>query len=99
MCRTLYDFTKIPLTEPKEPADNPFEFLCVSQTKVMSVFSTSGTSGTRKRLFCSSADILNIVDSVSAALSSAGMKQSDALQIMLCTVAAWDPWLGMEGTC
>ncbi|MDD1744119.1 MAG: hypothetical protein LUO85_05785 [Methanomassiliicoccales archaeon] len=45
--RSYDDLCKIPLTEPKELAEAPLEFLCVSQTKVMRAFTTSGTCGTR----------------------------------------------------
>jgi phenylacetate-CoA ligase len=97
--RTFDDLCKIPLTEPKELAEVPLEFLCVSQTKVMRAFTTSGTSGTRKRLFYSRDDILNIVDSIAVALKNAGMNENDTLQIMFPTVAAWDPGLMLEGAC
>jgi phenylacetate-CoA ligase len=97
--RTYDDLCKIPLTEPKELADAPLEFLCVSQTKVMRAFTTSGTSGTRKRLFYTRDDVLNIVDSIAVALRNAGMSENDTLQIMFPTVAAWDPGLMLEGAC
>ena len=97
--RTYDDLLKIPLTEPKELAEAPLEFLCVSQTKVMRAFTTSGTSGTRKRLFYTRDDVLNIVDSIAVALKNAGMNENDTLQIMFPTVAAWDPGLMLEGAC
>lgn len=97
--RTFEDLCKIPLTEPKELAEAPIEFLCVSQTKVMRAFTTSGTSGTRKRLFYTRSDVLNIVDSIAAALKDAGMTKRDTLQIMFPTIAAWDPGLVLEGAC
>lgn len=97
--RTFEDLRKIPLTEPKELAEEPNEFLCVSQTKVMRAFTTSGTTGTRKRLFYTSNDVLNIVDSIAAALKDAGMSKQDTLQIMFPTVAAWDPGMVLESAC
>lgn len=93
------DLLKIPLTEPKDLADDSNGFLCVSQTKVMRAFTTSGTSGTRKRLFYTRGDVLNIVDAIAAALKDVGMRKDDTLQIMFPTVAAWDPGLMLEGAC
>ncbi len=97
--RTYDDLCKIPITEPKELADAPLEFMCVSQTKVMRAFTTSGTSGTRKRLFYTQNDVLNIVDSIAVALRNAGMSENDTLQIMFPSVTAWDPGLMLEGAC
>ncbi len=97
--QTFEDLLKIPVTEPKDLADDSMGFLCVSQTKVMRAFTTSGTSGTRKRLFYTRNDVLNIVDAISAALIDVGMKKDDTLQIMFPTVAAWDPGLMLESAC
>lgn len=93
------DLTKIPITEPKDLAEDSMGFLCVSQTKVMRAFTTSGTSGNRKRLFYTRADVLNIVDAIAAALKDVGMRKNDTLQIMFPTVAAWDPGLMLESAC
>ena len=97
--RSYDDLCKVPVTEPKDLAESPFEFLCVSQTKVMRAFSTSGTSGMRKRMFYTRNDILNTIDPIAAALKNVGMRQNDTLQIMFPTVAAWDPGLMLEGAC
>jgi len=97
--RSWEDLLKIPLTEPRDLAEEPNAFLCVSQTKVMRAFTTSGTTGSRKRLFYTRGDVLNIVDSIAAALKDAGMRGEDTLQIMFPTVAAWDPGLMLEGAC
>lgn len=93
------DLAKLPLTEPRDLAEDSMGFLCVSQTKVMRAFTTSGTSGTRKRLFYTRGDVLNIVDAIAAALKDVGMRKEDTLQIMFPTVAAWDPGLMLEGAC
>ena len=93
------DLLKIPLTEPKDLAEDSMGFLCVSQTKVMRAFTTSGTSGARKRLFYTRGDVLNIVDAIAAALKDVGMRKDDTLQIMFPTVASWDPGLMLESAC
>jgi len=97
--RTFDDLCKVPLTEPSDLAENPFEFLCVSQTKVMRAFSTSGTSGQRKRLFYTRNDVLGVIDPISAALKNVGMRKNDTLQIMFPAIDAWDPGLMLEGAC
>ncbi|NLK26348.1 MAG: phenylacetate--CoA ligase [Euryarchaeota archaeon] len=97
--RTWEDLEKVPLTEPSDLAAEPFTFLCVSQSKIMRAFTTSGTSGMRKRLFYTQNDVLNIIDSIAAALKSVGMTEEDTLQIMFPAVSAWDPGLMLDGAC
>lgn len=97
--RTWDDLQKVPLTEPADLAAEPFTFLCVSQSKVMRAFTTSGTTGTRKRLFYTQNDVLNIIDSIAAALKTVGMTEKDTLQIMFPAVAAWDPGLMLDSAC
>jgi phenylacetate-CoA ligase len=97
--REFEDLRKVPITEPNELAEEPFHFLCVSQSKVMRAFSTSGTSGQRKRLFYTQEDVLNIVDSIAAALRNTQMDREDMLHIMFPAVTAWDPSLMLDGAC
>lgn len=97
--RTMADLDKVPLTDPDDLAEEPFLFLCLSQSKISRTFSTSGTSGKPKRLFYTSDDLLNIVDSIAAALRSAGLKSNETLHIMFPAVVAWDPSLMLESAC
>ncbi|MGE5379302.1 MAG: phenylacetate--CoA ligase family protein [Candidatus Saccharibacteria bacterium] len=97
--RTWDDLEKVPFTDPADLAAEPLSFLCVSQSKVMRAFTTSGTSGMRKRLFYTTDDVLNIVDAIASALKSAGMKGDDCLQIMFPAVSAWDPGLMLDSAC
>ncbi len=97
--REFEDLVRFPITEPAALAAEPFHFLCVPQSKVMRVFSTSGTSGQKKRLFYTKEDILNIVDAISAALKNVGLREKETLQIMFPAVTAWDPGLMLEGAC
>ena len=46
--RTMDDLDKVPLTEPEDLAEEPFLFLCQSQSKIARTFSTSGTTGKPK---------------------------------------------------
>ncbi len=97
--RTMDDLNKVPLTEPDDLAEEPFLFLCLSQSKITRTFSTSGTSGKNKRLFYTRDDLLNIIDSIAAALRSAGLRSNETLHIMFPAVVAWDPSLMLEGAC
>ncbi|NLI73631.1 MAG: phenylacetate--CoA ligase [Euryarchaeota archaeon] len=97
--QTWDDLQKVPLTEPADLAAEPMTFICVSQSKVMRIFSTSGTTGMRKRLSYTQDDVLNIIDSISAALKTVGLTEKDTLQIMFPAVAAWDPGLMLDGAC
>jgi phenylacetate-CoA ligase len=97
--RTMADLDKIPLTEPNDLAEEPFLFLCQSQSKIARTFSTSGTSGKNKRLFYTRDDLLNIIDSIASALRSAGLRSNETLHIMFPAVVAWDPSLMLEGAC
>jgi len=97
--RTLDDLVKVPLTEPADLAEEPFQFLCVSQGKVARPFTTSGTTGKRKRIFFTTDDLLHIIDAIAAALKTVGMTERDTLQIMFPTVASWDPGYMLEGAC
>ena len=93
------DLAKFPVTEPAALAEEPFHFLCVSQSQVMRAFSTSGTSGLKKRLFYTRDDVLNIVDAISAALKTVGLREKETLQIMFPAVTSWDPSLMLESAC
>lgn len=97
--KSYEDLTKVPITEPAEVAKEPNHFLCVSQGKVMRAFTTSGTSGQIKRIFFTRDDILRIIDSISAALKTVGMREDDVLQIMFPTIASWDPGYMLDGAC
>ncbi len=97
--RAYEDLTKIPLTTPDEMAVDPMHFLCVSMTKTERAFSTTGTSGVRKRVFYSREDLLSKIDIISSALMNVGMQKGEVLHIMFPTVGAWDPSLMMAGAC
>lgn len=99
MIRTMDDLDKVPLTEPADLAEEPNYFLCPSQSKIARTFSTSGTTGKNKRLFYTKDDLFNIIDSIAAALRSAGLKSNETLQIMFPAVVAWDPSLMLESAC
>ena len=97
--RSYADLTKVPLTTPDEMAAEPLLFMAVSMTKTERSFSTTGTSGVRKRVFYTRNDLLSKIDIIASALRNVGMKKEDVLHIMFPTVGAWDPSLMMAGAC
>jgi phenylacetate-coenzyme A ligase PaaK-like adenylate-forming protein len=58
------DLEKLPFTFPAELAQDPLSFLCVSQGEVARVttLTTSGTSGSKKRIFFTAHDLERTVD-------------------------------------
>ncbi|MDI3482457.1 MAG: phenylacetate-CoA ligase [Candidatus Methanomethylophilaceae archaeon] len=97
--RSYDDLVRIPMTTPEQMAAEPMHFLCVSVTKTERAFSTTGTTGVRKRVFYTREDLLAKIDIISSALMNVGMKKGDVLHIMFPTVGAWDPSLMMAGAC
>ena len=97
--KTIADLTKVPMTTPEDMAKEPLHFLAVSQTKTERSFSTTGTSGVRKRVFYTRNDLIAKIDIIASALRDVGMVKGDVLHIMFPTVGAWDPSLMMAGAC
>jgi len=62
--RRYSDLETLPFTTPAEVAADPVAFLCVSQSDVArsTTITTSGTSGTRKRVFFTADDLERTVD-------------------------------------
>ena len=58
------DFNDLPFTFPDDLKDNPYDFLCVSPNEVSRIVTiqTSGTSGIKKRVFFTEADMERTVD-------------------------------------
>lgn len=61
---SLADIAKLPFTYPKDLAGTSYSLLCTSQSEVEKpvTFYSSGSTGTRKRIFFSRADIQKIMD-------------------------------------
>lgn len=82
--KNLSDLAQIPMTNQSDLALNPNRFLCVSHSDISKVttFTTSGTTGPQKRVFCTQADVERITDFMGAALRTvAGEK--DFIHIIL----------------
>lgn len=61
---SLEDIVKLPFTFPKDLAGTSYSLLCTSQSEVEKpvTFYSSGSTGTKKRIFFSMADIQKILD-------------------------------------
>jgi phenylacetate-CoA ligase len=82
--QSLADLAKLPLTAPEELAEKPLRFLCVPLGEVTRVitFTSSGTTGPRKRIFFSEKDIKIITDFMGAGMNVVATSD-DVVQIML----------------
>ena len=97
--RTYDDLEKVPFTLPSDLAEEPMYFMAVSQSKIVREFTTTGTTGTRKRIGYTLNDLVSKIDIVAAALKGIGMTSKDSLHIMFPAVSAWDPSIMMAGAC
>ena len=82
--QTLADLAKIPFTEPSDVAEHANRFICVSHGDITRVttFTTSGTTGPEKRVFCTEKDLDRMTDFMATGLRTVADKQ-DVLQIIL----------------
>ncbi len=81
---SLADLAKIPFTRPSDLAGNPYRFVCVSLADIARVttFTTSGTTGPQKRVFCTEADIERVTDFMGVGMRTVATT-GDVVQIML----------------
>ncbi len=69
---TIDDLGKLPFTDPGDLASGGYDFLCVSQGDVEKqvTFLSSGTTGIKKKVFFSAADVRTILRFLSAGMNS-----------------------------
>jgi phenylacetate-CoA ligase len=81
---SLPDLAAIPFTDQTDLAGNPSRFLCVSHGDIARVttFTTSGTTGPEKRVYCSDKDIEHMTEFMGAGMRTVAGK-NDVVQIML----------------
>ena len=72
--RTYEDLERVPFTYSHELAEKQLAFCGVSATKLAKEFTTTGTTGTRKRIGFTSEDLVDKVDIIASALSNIGMR-------------------------
>ena len=82
--RSLADLAKFPFTEPKDIAQDPYAFACVSQAAIARAvtFTSAGTTGPQKRIFFAEFDLERMTDFMAAGISTAA-SPGDVVQIML----------------
>jgi len=81
---SLADLAKIPFTDQADLVRNPNRFLCGSHGDIARVttFTTSGTTGPEKRVYCTDGDIERIIEFMGAGMRTVTEKE-DVVQIML----------------
>jgi len=81
---SLDDIANIPLTNPADIAQHPYQFACVSLGEIerATTFTSSGTTGPQKRVFCTESDLEMMTDFMGAGMRSVAT-EGDVVQIML----------------
>ncbi|MEW6667058.1 MAG: DVU_1553 family AMP-dependent CoA ligase [Thermodesulfobacteriota bacterium] len=82
--QSLRDLARLPFTTPRDMAEHSNRFVCVSHSEISRVttFTTSGTTGPEKRVFCTKNDLERMTDFMGTGLRTVAGPQ-DVLQIML----------------
>jgi phenylacetate-coenzyme A ligase PaaK-like adenylate-forming protein len=82
--QSLGDLAGIPFTRPEDLAEHSNRFVCVSHGKISRVttFTTSGTTGPEKSVFCTRNDLERMTDFMGTGLKTVA-DGNDVLQIML----------------
>jgi len=82
--KSLDDLANIPLTNPIEIAQHPYQFACVSLGDIARVttFTSSGTTGPQKKVFCTERDLEVMTDFMAAGMRTVAT-EGDVVQIML----------------
>lgn len=83
--RTLADLEKFPFTFPTDLSGTSYSFLCTSQSEVEKpvTFYTSGSTGTKKRIFFSMADIQKSLDFLPRGMNTVVGKEEARCQVFL----------------
>lgn len=83
--KSLRDIEKFPFTFPKDLIHNSYDFLCISQSSVEKpvTFYSSGTTGLKKRIYFSKADILKILQFLPRGMNTVTDKDEGVIQIFL----------------
>ncbi len=83
------DFSRIPFTTAKDVLDNPYLFLCITQDGILRGFTIEEANGKFRRIFFTKDELLNIIDSISAAFKMLGISDNDIVQIVFPFEAQW----------
>lgn len=82
---SLEDLAKLPFTYPKDLSGTSYSFLCTSQGQVEKpvTFYSSGSTGTKKRIFFSRADIQKILDFLPRGMNTVIDRDEARVQVFL----------------
>ncbi|MEM2955434.1 MAG: hypothetical protein QXM25_01810 [Nitrososphaerales archaeon] len=83
------DFSRLPFTTAKDVLDNPYLFLCITQDGILRGFTIEEANGKFRRIFFTKDELLNIIDSISAAFKMLGINDNDIVQIVFPFEAQW----------
>lgn len=83
------DFGKIPFTTAKDVLKDPYLFLCITQDGILRGFTIEEADGKFRRIFFTMDELLNIIDSISAAIRMLGISSNDVVQIVFPFEAQW----------
>jgi phenylacetate-CoA ligase len=87
--RSFKDFSKLPFTLPSHIAENPYRFLCVSQSEILRGFTVEDINGEVRRIFFTEDELIHIVESVMFGLKMANFRENDTVQISVPKEAEW----------
>lgn len=82
---SLKDIEKFPFTFPEDLKHSSYDFLCISQRDVEKpvTFFSSGTTGIRKRIYFSRADIKKIMEFLPRGMNTVTDRNNGIIQILL----------------
>ena len=89
--KSLQDFTKIHFTESRNISENPYQFLCVSQSKILRGFTVEEFFEPQRRIFFTENELKEIVEAIAVGLKMTGLKTGSVVQI----VYPWEPEWGL----
>jgi len=87
--KSFKEFSKIPFTLPIHIAENPYRFLCVSQSEILRGFLVEDIDGGPRRTFFTEDELMHIVESTAFGLKMANFKEGDTVLISVPREAEW----------
>ena len=91
--KNFQDLARIPFTESKSISENPYQFLCVSQSQILRGFTVEEIFGPTRRIFFTENELKGIVEAVAVGLRMIGLKKRTVVQITY----PWEPEWGLPG--
>lgn len=88
---SIQDLAMVPFTELKNISENPYQFLCVSQSRILRGFTVEEFFEPVRRIFFTENELKDIVEAVAEGLKMTGLKNGNIVQI----VFPWEPKWGL----